>query len=381
LQISHLVPVFYHSTPDIGAHGRRIVAELVRVAALTGYLETMAGFAVDPRPLLREQGLNADQLAKPENLIPATAAIRLLERSAQETGCVTLGLRMAEGRSIANLGAASLLMAYQPSLRHTLAALGEFRTRINSTLVLHVEEDGDQVILREDFAMRRPEPWRQSSNLVLGVLAGLCGSMLGAGWVPAAACFRHEAPPADQLAIFRRIFRCTPQFDSDMDCLVIATADLDRPNPLADAALARHARLLLEAVMNPAARSTVEDVDQQVRMLLPSGRASIQTCAGSLGLPVRTLQRMLDAEGESFSSLLGRIRMQLAIQYLANPRMRIADIAGLLGYSTTGAFTRWHAQNFGMPPRSLRRQNAIDLHAGRKSSSTKTASSAAVNCD
>lgn len=334
------------------------MAELVRVAALTGYLEAMAGFAVDPRPLLREQGLSADQLAKPENLIPARATIRLLERSAQETGCVTLGLRMAEGRSIANLGAASLLMAYQPSLRHTLAALAEFRTRINSTLVLHVEEVGDQAILREDFTMRRPEPSRQSSNLALGVLTLLCGSVLGAGWGPIAACFRHEAPPSDQLAIFGRIFRCAPQFDSELDCLVIARHDLDRPNPLADPALAKHARLLLEAVMNPAARSMVEDVDHLVRLLLPAGRASIQTCASSLGLPVRTLQRMLDAEGESFSSLLGRVRMQLATQYLANPRMRIADIAGLLGYSTTGAFTRWHAQTFGMPPRNLRRLNA-----------------------
>ncbi len=343
------------------------MAELVRVAALTGYLETMAGFEVDPRPLLREQGLGADQFVNPENLIPARATIRLLERSAQATGCVTLGLRMAEGRSIANLGAASLLMAYQPSLRHTLAALAEFRTRINSTLVLHVEEDGDQAILREDFSMRRPEPSRQSSNLALGVLARLCGSVLGTGWGPGAACFRHEAPPTDQLAIFARVFRCAPQFDCEMDCLVIDRADLDRPNVSANADLARHARLLLEAVMNPVARSTVEDVDQLLRLLMPTGRASIQTCASSLGLPVRTLQRMLDAEGESFSSLLSRVRTQLAIQYLANPRMRIADIAGLLGYSTTGAFTRWHAQNFGMAPRLLRRQN-FSMHINKPGS-------------
>ena len=72
------------------------MSELVRVAALSGYFETMAGLGVDPRPLLKEQGLSADLLVNPEQLIPAKAAIRLLERSAAQTGCLTLGLRMAE---------------------------------------------------------------------------------------------------------------------------------------------------------------------------------------------------------------------------------------------------------------------------------------------
>lgn len=41
---------------------------------------------------------------------------------------------------------------------------------------------------------------------------------------------------------------------------------------------------------------------------------------------------------------------QLATQYLANPRMRITDIADMLGYSSIGAFTRWHAKSFGCHP-------------------------------
>ena len=99
----------------------------------------MASFGVNPRPLLKEQGLAPGLLSDPEQLIPAIAAIRLLERSADVTGCMTLGLRMAEGRSLANLGATSLLIAHQPTLRKTLETLQEFRVRINSTLMLHFE--------------------------------------------------------------------------------------------------------------------------------------------------------------------------------------------------------------------------------------------------
>jgi AraC-like DNA-binding protein len=66
------------------------------------------------------------------------------------------------------------------------------------------------------------------------------------------------------------------------------------------------------------------------------------------------LQRRLDAEGVSFSDILGQARMQLATQYLTNPRMWITDIADMLGYSSIGAFIRWHAQVFGVPPRQAR---------------------------
>lgn len=331
------------------------MTELVRVAALSGYIETMAGLGLDPRPLLKEQGLSADLLVNPEQLIPAPAAIRLLERSAAETGCITLGLRMAEGRAIANLGATSLLIAHQPTLRHALTALREFRARINSTLVLHVEDIGTDTILREDFALRRPEPTRQSSDLALGVLMRLCTEVLGTDWTPRLVCFSHQPPPPAQLPIFTRLFRCPLQFDSELNGLILHQSDLDRPNRRADDQLARHARQLIDTVMSPAGRSASEDVNHLIRLLMPAGRASIQHCAASLGVTVRTLQRLLDADGTSFSELLKATRMQLATQYLANPRMRITDVAEMLGYSSIGAFTRWYSQTFGQSPRASRR--------------------------
>lgn len=331
------------------------MTELVRVAALSGYIETMAGLGLDPRPLLKEQGLSADLLVNPEQLIPAPAAIRLLERSAADTGCITLGLRMAEGRAIANLGATSLLIAHQPTLRHALTALREFRARINSTLVLHVEDIGTDTILREDFALRRPEPTRQSSDLALGVLMRLCTEVLGADWTPRLVCFSHQPPPPAQLPIFTRLFRCPLQFDSELNGLILHQSDLDRPNRRADDQLARHARQLIDTVMSPAGRSASEDVNHLIRLLMPAGRASIQHCAASLGVTVRTLQRLLDADGTSFSELLKATRMQLATQYLANPRMRITDVAEMLGYSSIGAFTRWYSQTFGQSPRASRR--------------------------
>lgn len=331
--------------------------QVVRAASLGGYLDCMAGLGADPLPLLREQGLSRAALANPETPIPAQAAIRLLERSAAATGCRTLGLRMAEGRPLANIGSASLLIVHQPTLRHALTALAEFRSRINSTLVLAVSEQHGEAVLREDIALSRPEPASQSHELALGVLAGLCRVVLGEQWSPRLVCLSSPPPPANDLAVYRRLFRCDVQFDAEFNALVIPAADLDRPGALADPGMARHARELLDAVGKGAARSAGEQVEGLIHLLLPSGRATIQACAASLGLTVRTLQRRLADEGELFSDMLGRARMQLATQYLANPRLRITDVAAMLGYGSIAAFSRWHAGAFGVPARQARKQH------------------------
>ena len=332
------------------------MAEVVRVAALTGFFAAMEALGADPAPLLREAGLSRKLLSSPEQAISARAAMRLLERGAEVTGCVTLGLRMAENRALADLGATSLLIAHQATLRDALAALRQFRNRINSTLIMHIEDIGDGVLIREVFSLSEPEPSRQACDLALGVLARVCFSVLGETWCPQLVCFSHEPPPAAELPILRRLFRCQAEFNSEFNGIVLAKGDLDRRNHRADIALAEHARRLLELTMSPERHSLSQQVEQSILLLLPSGRATIQTCGDLLGMTVRTMQRGLDADGTSFSALLNKARMQLASRYLANPRTRITDVASMLGYGSIGAFTRWHSQTFGQPPRKMRKQ-------------------------
>ncbi len=355
MQFSHLVTFFSHSMP-IGKNGEEVsLAELVRVAALSGFFPTIQSLGADPAPLLKEVGLSPRMLGNAEQMIPARPTYQLLERAAEVTKCVTFGLRMAESRNIADLGATSLLIAHQPTLRSALSALMLYRNRINSTLVLHLDDYGDSILVREDFALAHPVPLQQSSDLALGVLARLCKSVLGEDWYAQSVCFTHEAPPRSEMPIYRRLFGCRPEFNTEFNGVLIHPRDLDRPNQRADAALAEHARKLIESVMSTERHSVAQQVEQSILLLMPTGLANIQTCSDMLGITVRTLQRNLDAEGASFSMLLNKTRVQLAAKYLANPRARITDVAQMLGYGSIGAFTRWHIQAFGVTPRERRR--------------------------
>ena len=335
------------------------MGDLVRAATLMGYTPVMQALGIDPRPLIKEVGLSDVMLQNPEQLISALAVCRLLERSAAISGCATLGLRMAAGRPITNLGVSSLLIAHQPTLREGLRVLGEYRARVNSVLLLHIEEEGNDVILREDFSLSQPEPHRQSSNLAMGVLARLCSDFLGEAWHPHTACFSHEHIPASELPIFTQLFGCRPEFNCEFNGIVLNSADLDRPNAKADMQMAEHARQLLQSVIGTDASSTAQEVEQVVRLLLPSGRATIQSCAATMGTTVRTLQRQLDSEGETFSAVLNHARKQLAIDYLSNPRVSITDISNMLGYSSIGAFTRWFTDSFATSPRKWRQSKMM----------------------
>ena len=83
---------------------------------------------------------------------------------------------------------------------------------------------------------------------------------------------------------------------------------------------------------------------------------AVRAVADALGLNLRTLQRQLDTQGCSFSELLSRVRRQQLPRHFANPRLRLTDIADLLGYASLGAFTRWHIDQYGETPSQARRR-------------------------
>ena len=99
------------------------MVDVVRVAALTGYFQAMEALGANPSPLLSEVGWSPKLLSQPDQMISARAAMHLLERSAEVTGCSTIALRMTPSRGLADFGATSLLIEHEPTLRDALKVL------------------------------------------------------------------------------------------------------------------------------------------------------------------------------------------------------------------------------------------------------------------
>lgn len=326
------------------------MSTLVRAAALTNYVAVARERGLNPALLMREAGLSLAMLEQPEQHIPADAVIGLLEKSAQLADCDNFALRMAAGRQLSDFGAVSLLLSHQRNLRDALNTTVQYRHLLNENLAMQLEDTGTLTIVREEVVSALPA--RQATELAVAVLFRMGASLLGPRWRPHSVNFAHAAPR--DTALHRQLFACRLEFNSEFNGFVCPQADLDLPNPLADPAMARYARQLLDLQPRAHTQSIVLEVRKAIYLMLPIGRASSDCVAQGLGLSVRTMQRQLDEAGQSFTTLLNQVRCELAQRYIENPQHSMVRISELLGYSTPSSFTRWFIAQFGMPPMAHR---------------------------
>jgi len=328
------------------------VAHYVRAASLSNYVEVAAQVGLDARGMLRRAGIDPRVLDEPDLRLPAHRVADLLEMSADASRCPTFGLRMAETRGLSDFGAISLLITHQATTREALMTVVQYRQLLNESLVVHVEEHGDLVIVREELLVGDQTPTRQAYELAIGAIYRMFRALLGARWRAETVNFIHSAP--SDLSIHRRVFGSIVEFNSDFNGLTCNRADLDAPNPAADPVMARFAERYIRTLPNAEPNALTHDVQKAIYLLLPSGAASIGQVATSLGIHERTLQRRLRAEGADFTDLLGEIRKELTARYVANQAFPLGRIAGLVGFGRQTSFNRWFAETFGASPTAWR---------------------------
>lgn len=336
-------------------HPRSAGTLQVRSAVLAHYFDVTDRLGFNPQSLLTRVGLNRAQLQLGDQPIALRAAIELLELTAQASGCENFGLLMAENRQFSDLGPVSLLLTHQRTVRDAINTTIQYRHLLNEGLAMFIEDAGELTLVREEVVGAGTRSARQATELAVGVLSFIFRALLGPQWRPHSANFIHAAP-AD-LEVHKRVFRCKLQFGDEFNGLVCPTKDLETPIAVADPVMARYAQSFIEALPGGPSDTVTATVRRSIYLLLPMGRASIEQIAKSMGLNVRTLQRRLGDEGETFSGLIHAVRMELANRYIANPQYPLGRIADLLGYSNHSAFTRWFIAQYKRTPQEVRAQN------------------------
>ncbi|WP_035490882.1 AraC family transcriptional regulator [Paraburkholderia atlantica] len=325
---------------------------MVRVRALSGYLQIARRHGLARQDLLRQAGLDAAVLHDLEHRIPITAVCQLLESAASTAKCATFGLEMADTRQPLDFGMLELMLSHKRTLREVLLAAVQYRHLLNEALAIYVETGGSTVVIREEIVVEQGVPIRQAIELAIGVLARSCMALLGEHWQPREVHFAHPAPAS--VNYYRRFFGCPVTFNSEFNGIVCAAEDLDRPNPNADPELVRYAESLANPLNMSEPNSIVLDVRKTIYLLLPIEQAAVDQVASYLHLSVRTMQRQLGMAGTSFSDLVDEVRRELAARYLTNRRYPIGRVAMLLGYPRQSTFTQWFTARFGTSPRAWR---------------------------
>ena len=331
-------------------------------AALTNFFEVARFVGLDPYEMLRRFRISPDLLGDPDATLASNAVADLLEYCAEQSGCQTFGLLMAESRTLPSLGPLSLLLAHQGTARDALNALVEYQGILNEVMSLDVEhatdaEKGGLAIIRAGFL--GGYDGRQAIELLMAIVCRTISEVVSGRWHPDLAYFCHSAP--DDLAHHVRVFQCPLVFDADFNGLVCSEASLDAPNPAAESAMARHARRYLDMLAPAHADGSVTGrARRSLYLLLPAGRATLEQVGANLGMHPRALQRQLEREGRTFAMLLNEVRRELALRYLASPAHSVTSVAQMTGYATPSSFSRWFSTEFEMSPAQWRAEERAE---------------------
>lgn len=320
---------------------------LARSQILTGYAPLARSLGLSPERLAKSVGLQLSLLNDLDSRISAGAFTELLERSAKAARVEDFGLRLAQSRGLGILGPIGIVIHQEPDVRAALQSLIRYLPAHNESLVLRLEEEREVALLNLDVHLAGLAEARQVTELSLGAFFRIVGRLAGSQWKPHRICFEHSAPRNP--AAHKRFFGCRVEFDQYCNAIVFPRGDLDAPLAMSDAMLARYAHRYLDSIMAHRSASASEKVRELVTLSLSSGSCSATKVARGLGVDRRTVHRYLQEAGKSFSSIVTEVRKELAIRLLISHRPMI-EVASLLGFSGTPAFSRWFSQWFGCNP-------------------------------
>ncbi|GAA3901601.1 AraC family transcriptional regulator [Sphingomonas limnosediminicola] len=333
-----------------------------RAVTLTNYDEVARFVGLDPSAMIRGAGLRPGDLRNPENWLPAAKVIALLDQSAEKSGRDDFGILLGKCRTFTSLGPVSLLLKHEATIGQIILAAEQYSYLLNDLLHLSVQDDGRSAIVEWNLVPGLRS--RPASTLTAAIAYKAISEALEFSWDPDCMHFRDGTP--ENLATFKRFFRCRLEFESAFDGMSCSSVNLRTPNPFADPKLAAYARELLDLLPGNLKGQATAKTNSAILLMLDEGDVSLDRAAECLGLTARSLQRRLKAEGTSFNQLCRSARRELAMRYLANSTLSVTAVAELLGYSQLATFGSWFLEEFGLTPTQYRR-NAQILARSRSS--------------
>ncbi|MDR6918891.1 AraC-like DNA-binding protein [Pseudomonas sp. 3296] len=156
-------------------------------------------------------------------------------------------------------------------------------------------------------------------------------------------------------APYERFFASEVTFGADHDSFVLPWSVVNRPLPTGNAEMAQ---VCDDILVGELAKISGSDLVHRCRRFLienvASGEPSEERLAEAMAMSRRSLQRKLAERGQSYRSILDRIRHDLARKYLAIPDKSLTEIAFLLGFSEQTSFARAFKRWQGLAPSDYR---------------------------
>lgn len=331
----------------------------MRVTSTVLPLLGFAGVAgVQVEALLGAANLDSALFAGPDIHLLHSQELRLWGEAARMSGDDDFGLHLAEWvapRSEELFDILCFALRSSPTLGDHYRRVARYMRLVHPGVRVSLEEEARVARLVHSHRREPALPSRQPVEAFFALALLLGRRAVGEEFTPREVCFRHARPA--RVREHERLFGAPVRFGCPRDELVVDGAHLERKplhaEPLLLALLDRQLDGML--AIQPERDGLLELVQSAMRDELPDREPSVASVAAKRHMSPRSLQRRLREEGTTFAELLEELRRDLALRYLRDPRIGIAEVGFLLGFRDVTAFHRAFRRWTGTTPASYRR--------------------------
>ena len=309
---------------------------------------------VEVESLLRKAGLTRQQIDKPGTRLNVKSQIKFLELAATTLKDELLGFHLAQSVDLRLMGLLYYVMASSETLEEALRQGARYSSIVNEGIALKYREGRDVGIRLEYVGVSRHSDRHQIESSMV-ILVRTCRQLANCHLPAVRVSFAHRR--GGDISEFTTFFGCDVTFGAAADEVTFSRSVKQLPVVGADPYL--NELLIKYCDEALAARATkrnsfASSVENAIALLLPHGNARVGEVARKLGVSRRTLARRLASEGLTFGGVLQSLKSDLAKRHLTDESLSISEIAWLLGYQDTSAFTHAFKRWTGSTPRTLR---------------------------
>lgn len=305
--------------------------------------------------VLAAVGLTRAALEDPDARIPGATVMAVWSALRERTGDPTLQLDAPTSLPFGAYRIIDYLVGASANVEEGVRRFAGFFGLIADGIAPRVEEvgGGHALVLATERGGAVPPVY---VDYAFAALVGRVRMRIRPGLKVQRVELRQPEPPA--AARYREVFDAPVRFGAPADRLCFSSGEWAAPMDSADGTLAllleEHARILERRLPRPT-EGVVAEV-QKVIAAAPADGGSVEAVARSLHVSVRTLQRKLVAAGTTFREVSDAVRGRLAEEYLEDPRVSIAEVAFLLGFSEPSSFNRAFRRWTGKAPGRWRKR-------------------------
>ena len=316
-----------------------------------------AGIALPP--LLADSGLTLAQIEHRRARLKVKAQITFLGLVADALGDDLLGFHLAHNFDLREIGLLYYVMSSSDVLEDALRRVERYSGIFNEGLSLQIRAE-KHVTIRFNYVGVERHSDRQQIEFWLTAIVRICRELTGRRLIPTQVRILHrQKSERRQVEAF---FGCAVQFGADADEIIL-------PDGVCQLSISSADRYLNELLIEYAeealshrkgSRSSLRpDLENAIAVLLPHGKVHADEISRKPGMSQRTLARRLAAEGLTFAGILDELKLELAKRYLQDEDLRISQIAWLLDYRESSAFTHAFHRWFGKTPREMRAKEKL----------------------